>query len=645
MQSTAPTFNVTMPPSAERTNIGASSFDESHQGASFSTSDARDGDLLASSADLFSFLANDSGNNGNNNATTTIQPKQEPDVVAPINANPFLETNAGEVDSSSSLKPSRPSSAGPLRHRRGQQDRQLSIISFASNNSSADAQGEATDSNADNNGTNTTAFSADQRTVKVGGHAFVIPLTSPIIPPQLQANVRMTSTGKPSHARKVPDDHVKRPRNAFILFRSYACTNKLLPPSLGITDHRQVSRIVGQLWKGLKPEEKAIWEKLAYEEKEKHKLMNPNYRYRPTYRKEVPSKRRRKKAVDEEEIEEEDRKCEVVARVLLEGREVDTEELEKEVEEQKMKDLQEGRTRTSRTRSRSRSNSKLSDSIPNHLHSEAAQAYFLGAGGRPSSAPPQGFESSPPEHQMHNGGSQPVSFYNRPKRSRTIASSSSADFSAGSYPHLVQQQGQATAPAHTETFPSTIPPSLRNASNLQHLFTGEPATAHSEPSQTPSIFNQYPSMQQSPFLSTYNGFKGGNGDVSLLSPSFSRKFSLGRWEVPHHPSAQVYNGPVSGAFGVPQPATDANAMAPMGFQQNAPPAAPVNPAGSSLASQDQANYSTVGQTIPEQPFDPAAVPPGYNFVPTYVYLSKEDAQNPQIVEHYLSQGFGVSYDA
>ena len=354
--------------------------------------------------------------------------------------------------------------------------------------------------------------------------------------------------------------------------------------------------------------------------------MNPNYRYRPTYRKEVPSKRRRKKAVDEEEIEEEDRKCEVVARVLLEGREVDTDELEKEVEEQKIKDQQEGRTRTSRTRSRSRSNSKLNDAMAANSHSDA-QAYFLGPGGRPSSAPPQGLD----DQQVYNGNGQPVSFYNRPKRSRTIATSSSADFSAGNYPHLMQS-GHGTAPAHSESFPSTLPPSLRNASNLQHLFANEPATAQSEPTQTPSIFNQYPSMQQSPFLSSYAGFKNSNADVSLLSPSFSRKFSLGRWEVPHHPLGQVYSGvaPAGGAFGAPPTASDANAMATMAFQQNAANGATVNSAGSSLASQDQANYSTVGQAIPEQPFDPAAVPPGYNFVPTYVYLSKEDAQNPQV---------------
>lgn len=59
--------------------------------------------------------------------------------------------------------------------------------------------------------------------------------------------VRLTATGKPSHARKTPPGHIKRPRNAFILFRSHACVNNLIPTQLGITDHRHVSRIVGNL--------------------------------------------------------------------------------------------------------------------------------------------------------------------------------------------------------------------------------------------------------------------------------------------------------------------------------------------------------------------------------------------------------------
>ena len=214
MQSTAPTFSVTMPPSAERTNIG-SSHDEGNRGHGLRPSNTGEADMLASSADLFSFLAN--------GANSNIQPKYE-DGTVPLNANPYLvenglvlQHNAGDVENlgaAAALKPSRPSSAGPLRHRRGQQDRQLSIVSYASNNSSADAQGEAMDST-DSFGNKTTA-SSDQRTVKVGDHSFVIPLSSPVIPPQLQANVRMTSTGRPSHARKVPDDHVKVSSRSFL---------------------------------------------------------------------------------------------------------------------------------------------------------------------------------------------------------------------------------------------------------------------------------------------------------------------------------------------------------------------------------------------------------------------------------------------
>jgi len=81
---------------------------------------------------------------------------------------------------------------------------------------------------------------------------------------------RLTSTGKVSHARKVPAFHIKRPRNAFIMFvvlylfskhvsaylstyrfRSHACSNNLVPKELGISDHRHISRIVGNLWKSL----------------------------------------------------------------------------------------------------------------------------------------------------------------------------------------------------------------------------------------------------------------------------------------------------------------------------------------------------------------------------------------------------------
>lgn len=49
-----------------------------------------------------------------------------------------------------------------------------------------------------------------------------------------------------------------------------------------------------------------------------HHRQNPDYKYRPVYRREGVVRRRRRK-LEENDIEEEERKCEVVARVLLEG--------------------------------------------------------------------------------------------------------------------------------------------------------------------------------------------------------------------------------------------------------------------------------------------------------------------------------------
>ncbi|CAH7686715.1 hypothetical protein PPACK8108_LOCUS21410 [Phakopsora pachyrhizi] len=95
----------------------------------------------------------------------------------------------------------------------------------------------------------------------------------------------LTSTGRPSHARKTPPGHVKRPRNAFILFRSYACSSNLIPATLE-KDHRQISKIVSHMWKNLPSHERIKWVKEAEVEKELHKRLHPDYRYKPVYRKE-----------------------------------------------------------------------------------------------------------------------------------------------------------------------------------------------------------------------------------------------------------------------------------------------------------------------------------------------------------------------
>lgn len=154
----------------------------------------------------------------------------------------------------------------------------------------------------------------------------------------------LTSTGRPSHARKTPPGHVKRPRNAFILFRSHACAANLIPPTVE-KDHRQISRIVSHMWKNLPAEERGRWEREAEQEKELHRKLHPDYRYKPVYRKDGPAKKKistgrrkaanRKSPVSEtspnsmiEETEEsllqreqernEALRCEVVARIVME---------------------------------------------------------------------------------------------------------------------------------------------------------------------------------------------------------------------------------------------------------------------------------------------------------------------------------------
>lgn len=137
------------------------------------------------------------------------------------------------------------------------------------------------------------------------------------------------SKAKVSHARKTAPGHIKRPPNAFILFRSHCCAPNIVDsttgapgtPStqqladLGITDHRHISRIVSHLWKSLPQEQKAYWDAKAQEKKEEHQRMYPDYRYKPVYRNKDEVRKRRKGA--DTDVEEEKRGCEQVAMALM----------------------------------------------------------------------------------------------------------------------------------------------------------------------------------------------------------------------------------------------------------------------------------------------------------------------------------------
>ena len=92
--------------------------------------------------------------------------------------------------------------------------------------------------------------------------------------------------------RKGDEDYIKRPENAFILFRRKCCEERsgAEGPEDGqggsaapVKKQRQadLSKMISQQWKSLSQEERQRWEDLAKEKKKEHEQMYPNYVYRP----------------------------------------------------------------------------------------------------------------------------------------------------------------------------------------------------------------------------------------------------------------------------------------------------------------------------------------------------------------------------
>ncbi|CCO27820.1 Repressor ROX1 OS=Saccharomyces cerevisiae (strain ATCC 204508 / S288c) GN=ROX1 PE=1 SV=1 [Rhizoctonia solani AG-1 IB] len=88
-----------------------------------------------------------------------------------------------------------------------------------------------------------------------------------------------------NHNRRQPPGHIPRPRNAFILYRSWYVKQGFLS---GIeNDHREISRIVGRIWRQMSAEEQDPWKTMAEEEKTEHARMYPGYKYSPNSRRDA----------------------------------------------------------------------------------------------------------------------------------------------------------------------------------------------------------------------------------------------------------------------------------------------------------------------------------------------------------------------
>ena len=102
-----------------------------------------------------------------------------------------------------------------------------------------------------------------------------------------------------------------------MLFRADFVRQKHVPGSIE-TNHGSLSKIIGNCWRALPLEEKRIWEIKAKQEKEAHSKKYPGYRFRPVHNKDKAKKKEKAPPTLEDE-----RRCEEVAQLLLEGKKGD----------------------------------------------------------------------------------------------------------------------------------------------------------------------------------------------------------------------------------------------------------------------------------------------------------------------------------
>ncbi|KAK2461729.1 hypothetical protein APHAL10511_006192 [Amanita phalloides] len=110
-------------------------------------------------------------------------------------------------------------------------------------------------------------------------------------------------------------NHIPRPRNAFMIFRSEFCAREKISRSVE-RDHRHISRIIGYYWNKLPESEKDVWRRKAEQEKSEHLRKYPGYRFTPTVRSKRPIKRNVKRNGADDLL-----RCQLLADFLMLGKE------------------------------------------------------------------------------------------------------------------------------------------------------------------------------------------------------------------------------------------------------------------------------------------------------------------------------------
>ncbi|GLB42634.1 putative high mobility group [Lyophyllum shimeji] len=121
---------------------------------------------------------------------------------------------------------------------------------------------------------------------------------------------------KPAHSKKKPEDHIPRPPNAFILFRSSFIKGQHVPTEVE-TNHSTLSKIIGLTWKNLPEDERRFWHAKAKAALDEHKRKFPQYAFRP-------NQSRNKGATEKRKVREvgpkDHKRCAKIAELLVEGK-------------------------------------------------------------------------------------------------------------------------------------------------------------------------------------------------------------------------------------------------------------------------------------------------------------------------------------
>ncbi|KAJ2912368.1 hypothetical protein MD484_g8048, partial [Candolleomyces efflorescens] len=106
-------------------------------------------------------------------------------------------------------------------------------------------------------------------------------------PSPVEQPMASTSSGRPrskstrgQQPKKRVSNHIPRPPNAFILFRSSFIKSQQIPDTVE-GNHSNLSKIIGHYWKALSAEERAEWEAKAVAAQEEHRQLYPDWRFRP----------------------------------------------------------------------------------------------------------------------------------------------------------------------------------------------------------------------------------------------------------------------------------------------------------------------------------------------------------------------------